>query len=83
MQIQAAGGGEDARIIIVATHCQTEGCIARIGEIRLRRNYGDVIVEFYEKIDSKTGYGIDTLKEISIARTVAKLPQMGNPFPSR
>jgi hypothetical protein len=42
-----------------------------------------VIVEFYEKIDSKTGYGIDTLKEIIIAQTAAKLPQMGNLFLSR
>jgi hypothetical protein len=75
--------GEDARIIIVATHYQTKGRIARIGEIRLRHDYGDVIVEFYEKIDSKTVYGIDTLKEIIIARTAAKLPQMGNLLPSR
>jgi hypothetical protein len=75
--------GEDARTIIVATHCQTEGRIAHIGEIRLRRDYGDVIIEFYEKIDIKTGYGINRLKEITIARTAAKLPQLGNPFPSR
>ena len=63
--------GEDARIIIVTTHCQTEGRIARIGEIRLCHDYGDVIVEFYEKIDSKTVYGINTLKEIIIAPTAA------------
>jgi Leucine-rich repeat (LRR) protein len=73
--------GEEARILIVATHCQSEGRIARIDEARLRRDYGDAIVDFPE-VDSKNGYGLNALKGL-IARTAAGLPQMGDPLNPR
>ena len=70
--------GDGARIVIVATRCESEGRIARIDEEQLRKDHGDVIAGFQE-VDSKTGFGVEELK-ILIARVAAALPQMGEPF---
>ena len=74
-RIKLRVGGE-ARVIIVATHCKTADLIARIDEARLRRDHGDLDLVFHS-VDSKTNDGIEDLK-VHIARTAAKLPQMGN-----
>jgi hypothetical protein len=70
--------GDGARIIIVATHCQTGGRIARIDESQLRKDYGVLIAGFHE-VDSSTGFGVEELKTV-IADVAATLPQMGEPF---
>ena len=74
-RIKLRVGGE-ALVIIVATHCKTADLIARIDEARLRRDHGDLDLVFHS-VDSKTNDGIEDLK-VHIARTAAKLPQMGN-----
>ncbi len=68
--------GEEARILIVATHCESAERVARIDRAELRRDHGEVIVGFHE-IDSKTGAGIDELKT-AIAQAASELPQMGD-----
>ncbi|MEP0906429.1 ADP-ribosylation factor-like protein [Leptolyngbya subtilissima ST-M1] len=74
--------GEAARVIIVSTHCKTGERIARIDKPVLRRDYGDMIVDFLE-VDSlvddpDTGdkVGIDALKQL-IAETAKTFDQMG------
>jgi GTPase SAR1 family protein len=85
--------GPEARIIIVATHSKTEGRIARIDERQLRRDYGDMIVDFHE-VDSGVNVdpvdkdpagekvGVEELK-VKIAEAAAKLSQMGEMFSVR
>ncbi len=73
--------GDDARILIVATHCETGERVARIDKSELRRDHGEVIVSFHE-IDSKTGAGIDDLKA-AIAQAASELPQMGDRLSQR
>lgn len=74
--------GEDARVIIVSTHCKTGERIARIDKPVLQRDYGDMIVDFLEVDslidDSETGdkVGIATLKQL-IAETAKTFDQMG------
>ena len=77
--------GDDARVIIVSTHCKTGERIARIDEPVFRREFGSMIVGFHE-VDSlvddpATGekVGIAELKEL-IARTGKDLEQMGMEF---
>jgi internalin A len=79
--------GDDARVIIVSTHCKTGERIARIDQPVFKQQYGDMIVGFHE-VDSlvpdpegATGEmtGIAELKKI-IAEHAAKLEQMGMLF---
>ena len=74
--------GEAARVIIVSTHCKTGERIARIDKPVLKRDYGDMIVDFFE-VDSliddpATGdkVGIAALKN-QIAHTAKTFDQMG------
>jgi internalin A len=73
--------GDTARIIIVSTHSETGGRVARIDKEVLVRDYGEVIAGFHE-IDSKTGAGIDSLK-LLLSDVSSMLPQMGSPFSLR
>ncbi|HAX71152.1 MAG TPA: hypothetical protein DCY14_16175, partial [Anaerolineae bacterium] len=77
--------GDEARVLIVSTHCKTGERIARIDKDVLKRQYGEMIVDFLE-VDSlvpdpATGemVGIAELKKV-IARESAKLEQMGMLF---
>lgn len=77
--------GDEARVIIVSTHCKTGERIARIDQPVFKGQYGDMIVGFHE-VDSlvpdpATGEmtGIAELKKI-IASEAAKLEQMGMGF---
>ncbi|MBF0550942.1 MAG: leucine-rich repeat domain-containing protein [Deltaproteobacteria bacterium] len=77
--------GDNARVIIVSTHCRTGGRIARIDQPVMRRDYGSMIVGFHE-VDSfvddpVTGEktGITRLKQM-IAEAAKGLDQMGMLF---
>jgi internalin A len=76
--------GEDARVIIVSTHCRTDERIARIDKDVFRRDF-PMIVDFLEvdslTPDSQTGemVGIAELKKL-IAQTASSLEQMGMEF---
>ena len=77
--------GDDARVIIVSTHCKTGGRIARIDKPVLMRDFGSMIVGFHD-VDSlvddpATGekVGIAKLKTM-IAGSAKNLEQMGMPF---
>lgn len=77
--------GDDARVIIVSTHCKTGERIARIDQPVFKAQYGDMIVGFHE-VDSlvpdpTTGEmtGIAELKKM-IASEAAQLEQMGMGF---
>ena len=77
--------GDDARVIIVSTHCKTGERIARIDQPVFKGQYGDMIVGFHEVDslvrDETTGemVGIAELKKI-IAVYASKLEQMGMGF---
>ena len=77
--------GDEARVLIVSTHCKTGERIARIDKPVLQQQYGEMIVGFYEVDslvpDEKTGemVGIAELKKV-IAAESAKLEQMGMLF---
>ena len=77
--------GDDARVIIVSTHCKTGERIARIDQPVFKQQYGDMIVGFHEVDsfvpDEATGemVGIAELKKV-IAEQAAKLEQMGMGF---
>lgn len=77
--------GDDARVIIVSTHCKTGERIARIDKPVLMRDFGSMIVGFHE-VDSlvddpATGQkvGIVELKQM-IADAAKNLEQMGMLF---
>jgi energy-coupling factor transporter ATP-binding protein EcfA2 len=77
--------GDDARVIIVSTHCKTGERIARIDKAVLMRDFGSMLVGFHE-VDSlvddpDTGekVGIAKLKTM-IADAAKNLEQMGMPF---
>jgi Leucine-rich repeat (LRR) protein len=77
--------GDDARVLIVSTHCKTGERIARIDKPVLQQQYGDMIVGFYE-VDSLVPdehngemVGIAALKKV-IAEQASQLEQMGMPF---
>ncbi len=74
--------GDDARVIIVSTHCKTGQRIARIDQPTFRRDYGDMIVGFHE-VDSlvddtstREKVGVAELKGM-IASVAKDLEQMG------
>ncbi len=77
--------GDDARVIIVSTHCKTGERIARIDKPVLQQQYGEMIVDFLEVDslvpDATTGEmtGIAELKKV-IASEAAKFEQMGMLF---
>ena len=77
--------GNEARVLIVSTHCKTGERIARIDKPVLKQQYGNMIVDFYEVDslvpDETTGemVGIAELKKI-IAEQAAQLEQMGMGF---
>ena len=77
--------GNDARVIIVSTHCRTGERIARIDQPVLRRDFGSMIVGFCE-VDSlvddpATGdkVGLAPLKQM-MAQAARGLEQMGMEF---
>jgi len=80
--------GDDARVLVVSTHCRTGGRIARIDRPVLQRDFGTMIVGFYEVdslvVDATTGtyVGVNELKD-AIARAAAGLDQMGMSFNTR
>jgi hypothetical protein len=77
--------GNEARVIIISTHCETGKRIAQINKPDFLREYGEMIVGFHEVDslvpDEKTGemVGIAELKEM-IAEESARLEQMGMGF---
>ena len=77
--------GNEARVLIVSTHCKSGETLARIDQPVLRQQYGEMIVGFYEVdslvLDESTGEmtGIAELKKV-IAEESAKLEQMGMLF---
>ena len=77
--------GDEARVIIVSTHCKTGERIARIDQPVFKQQYGDMIVGFHEVDslvpDESTGemVGIAELKKV-IAEHASKLEQMGMRF---
>lgn len=77
--------GDEARVIIVSTHCKTGERIARIDQPVFKQQYGDMIVGFHEVDslvpDETTGemVGIAELKKV-IAEHASKLEQMGMGF---
>ena len=77
--------GDDARVIIVSTHCRTGERIARIDKPVLMRDFGTMIVGFHEVDslvpDEETGemVGVRELKEL-IAEAAKDLEQMGMEF---
>jgi hypothetical protein len=77
--------GEEARVIIISTHCKSGGHLARIDKSDFQRLYVDMIVGFHEVDslvpDETSGdmTGIAELKKL-IAAAAAKLPQMGMGF---
>ena len=77
--------GDEACVIIVSTHSQSGGHLARIDKPVFKQQYGDMIVGFHE-VDSlvpdpATGemVGIAALKKV-IAEQASQLEQMGMPF---
>lgn len=77
--------GDDARVIIVSTHCKSSERIPNIDKPVLMRDYPDMISGFYEVDsiveDEETGekVGIENLRKV-IAEEAAKLEQMGMGF---
>ncbi len=77
--------GDEARVLIVSTHCKTGERIARIDKPVLQQQYGEIIVGFCEVDslvpDEATGemVGVAELKKV-IAREAASLEQMGMLF---
>lgn len=53
--------GGQARVFIVATHCQSTDRIPRIDKDGLTQRFGELVAGFFE-IDSKTGAGLRELK---------------------
>ena len=66
-------------ILVVATHGGPNERSAHIDEQLLRDEFGDLIAGFHH-VDSKTGYGLDELKQ-AIAREAAAIPSVGRSVP--
>lgn len=71
---------ERPRILVVATHGGPRERSAHIDEQLLRDEFGDLISGFHH-VDSKTGHGLDELKD-SIAREAAAIPSVGRSVPT-
>ena len=65
--------GDDARIIVVATHCDERS--PELDYPELKRQFGDLLVG-HHSVDNRSGIGIDALRE-AVAEQAAHLPQMG------
>ena len=72
--------GNDARVLVVASHCTEHGRVPRINQEALKRRFGDIIVGFHA-VDSREMHNIDELKT-AIAQAASQLPQMGEPMPT-
>ncbi|MDA0807468.1 MAG: leucine-rich repeat domain-containing protein [Planctomycetota bacterium] len=72
--------GDDARVLVVASHCTEHGRVPRINQEALKRRFGDIIVGFHA-VDSREMYRIDELKT-AIAQAASQLPQMGEDMPT-
>ncbi|MGH3983836.1 MAG: COR domain-containing protein [Pseudonocardiaceae bacterium] len=72
--------GEDARVIVVATHADEMGS-PELDYPSLKQKFGDLLAGHYT-IDSCSGTGIDELHQ-AIADQAAKLPQMGERWSRR
>jgi len=71
---------EQPHILVVATHGGPKQRLDHIDEKTLQDEFGNLIVGFYH-IDSKTGYGLDDLKQV-IAHQAANIPQVGRSVPA-
>src|SRR4051794_39336798 len=71
--------GDDARVIIVATHGDERR--PELDLYSLQLEFGAMLVEAVS-VDSRTGNGMPELREL-LARTAAGLPQMGQPVSPR
>ena len=69
----------DARIMVVATHCQDR--IPELDYLHLRHLFPDVLVGNFD-VDNRTGAGIRRLRE-AIGQEAAALPQMGQQISPR
>jgi internalin A len=65
--------GDEARILIVATHCEERR--AELDYPYLKQKFGDMLAGHFV-VDNRTGRGIDSLRR-AIAKKASKLPQMG------
>ena len=72
--------GNDARVLVVASHCTEHGRVPRINQEALKRRFGDIIVGFHA-VDSREMHNIDELKT-AIAQAASQLPQMGEDMPT-
>jgi hypothetical protein len=72
--------GDDVRIHVVATHGGPKDRFAHIDEAAIRRQHGEVIVDFHH-VDSETGAGIDELKA-AIQHTASELPHFTRKLPA-
>jgi hypothetical protein len=72
--------GDDVRIHVVATHGGPKDRFAHIDEAGIRRQHGDVIVDFHH-VDSETGTGIDELKA-AVQHTASGLPHFTRKLPA-
>lgn len=75
-----ARSDEKPHILVVATHGGPKERLDYIDEQALREEFGDLIVGFYH-VDSKTGYGLDELKQ-AICHTATNIPQVGRSVPT-
>jgi internalin A len=71
--------GKDARVLIVATHCDERN--PELDYPTLKKEFGDLLVGHHQ-VDNRSGTGIDGLRR-TIAAQAAKLPQMGELVSSR
>ncbi|MGZ0171038.1 MAG: hypothetical protein ACKVHE_15895 [Planctomycetales bacterium] len=53
--------GDDARVLVVASHCSEHGRVPQINQEALKRRFSDIIVGFHA-VDSREMYKIDELK---------------------
>jgi internalin A len=71
--------GKDARVLIVATHCDERN--PELDFPTLKQEFGDLLVGQYT-VDNRSGTGIDDLRR-AISTQAARLPQMGELVSSR
>jgi Leucine-rich repeat (LRR) protein len=73
--------GEDARMLVVATHSGPGERSAHLDEAGIRDRYGDSVAGFCQ-VDSRVGAGIDELRS-SVANIAMTLPYVGRWYPSQ
>ena len=72
--------GDQARVLVVATHTDEHSRVPRINKEGLKRRFGEMIVGFHA-VDSREMHNIDQLRTV-IAQAASQLPQMGEPLPA-